>query len=64
MCVVVWLCMCVCVCVCVCVSLIDLFCTLLAHAEPEQRIVAVKHLGILLGQCTNGERAEINSQRP
>ncbi|KAG5009705.1 hypothetical protein GYH30_018179 [Glycine max] len=44
------------------VSLIDLFCTLLAHAEPEQRIVAVKHLGILLGQCTNGERAEMNSK--
>ncbi|KAL3027980.1 hypothetical protein AAZX31_03G087700 [Glycine max] len=42
------------------VPLIDLFCTLLAHAEPEQRIIAVKHLGILLGQCTNGERAVMN----
>ncbi|KAK7285495.1 hypothetical protein RJT34_20268 [Clitoria ternatea] len=44
------------------VPLIDLFCTLLSHAEPEQRIIAVKHLGILLGQCTNGERAMMNSK--
>ncbi|XP_068470862.1 uncharacterized protein [Phaseolus vulgaris] len=44
------------------VPLIDLFCTLLVHAEPEQRIIAVKHLGILLGQCMNGERAVMNSK--
>ncbi|RDY04904.1 hypothetical protein CR513_11313, partial [Mucuna pruriens] len=44
------------------VPLIDLFCTLLAHAEPEQRIIAVKHLGMLLGQCTNAERAVMNSK--
>ncbi|XP_014516304.1 uncharacterized protein LOC106774021 isoform X1 [Vigna radiata var. radiata] len=44
------------------VPLIDLFCTLLVHAEPEQRFIAVKHLGILLGQCTNGERAVMNSK--
>ncbi|XP_061338809.1 uncharacterized protein LOC133285568 isoform X2 [Gastrolobium bilobum] len=44
------------------VPLIDLFCTLLGHAEPEQRIIAVKHLGKLLGQCSNGEGAVINSK--
>ncbi|CAJ1948826.1 unnamed protein product [Sphenostylis stenocarpa] len=44
------------------VPLVDLFCTLLAHAEPEQRIIAVKHLGILVAQCTNGERAAMNSK--
>ncbi|CAL5195355.1 unnamed protein product [Lathyrus oleraceus] len=42
------------------VPLTDLFCTLLGHAEPEQRIIAVKHLGRLLGQCMNGERVPIN----
>ncbi|KAL2319377.1 hypothetical protein Fmac_028346 [Flemingia macrophylla] len=44
------------------VPLIDLFCTLLAHAEPEQRIIAIKHLGILIGQCMNGERVVMNSK--
>ncbi|CAL0324369.1 unnamed protein product [Lupinus luteus] len=44
------------------VHLIDLFCTLLAHAEPEQRIIAIKHLAKLLGQCVNGERAVISSK--
>ncbi|KAJ1399405.1 hypothetical protein SESBI_30339 [Sesbania bispinosa] len=44
------------------VLLTDLFCTLLGHSEPEQRIMAVKHLGKLLGQCTNGDRAVINSK--
>ncbi|KAE9611172.1 hypothetical protein Lal_00012079 [Lupinus albus] len=44
------------------VHLIDLFCTLLAHAEPEQRIIAVKHLAELLGQCVDGERAVISSK--
>lgn len=44
------------------VHIIDLFCTLLVHAEPEQRIIAVKHLANLLGQCVNGERALISSK--
>ncbi|XP_028765027.1 uncharacterized protein LOC114723053 isoform X2 [Neltuma alba] len=37
------------------VPLIDLFCTLLGHAEPEQRVIAIKHLRKLIGQCANGE---------
>ncbi|XP_020235831.1 uncharacterized protein LOC109815494 isoform X2 [Cajanus cajan] len=44
------------------VPLIDLFCTLLAHAEPEQRIIAIKHLGVLIGQCMSGESFVINSK--
>ncbi|XP_004510166.1 uncharacterized protein [Cicer arietinum] len=44
------------------VPLTDLFCTFLGHAEPEQRIIAIKHLGRLLGQCVNGERPVINSR--
>ncbi|XP_013443976.2 uncharacterized protein [Medicago truncatula] len=44
------------------VPLTDLFCTFLGHAEPEQRIIAVKHLGRLLGQCINGDRSLINSR--
>ncbi|XP_027334716.1 uncharacterized protein LOC113849198 isoform X2 [Abrus precatorius] len=44
------------------VPLIDLFCSLLGHAEPEQRIIAIKHLGILLGQWANRERAMMNSK--
>lgn len=39
--------------------LIDLFCTLLGHAEPEQRVIAIKHLGKLIGQCENGERSVV-----
>ncbi|XP_051144595.1 uncharacterized protein LOC127260737 isoform X2 [Andrographis paniculata] len=30
--------------------LVDLFCALLGHAEPEQRYIALKHLGRLVGQ--------------
>ncbi|WCJ27693.1 hypothetical protein M5689_009419 [Euphorbia peplus] len=33
----------------------DLFGTLLGHAEPEQRSIALKHLGRLVGQAANGE---------
>ncbi|XP_057457891.1 uncharacterized protein LOC130748668 isoform X2 [Lotus japonicus] len=44
------------------VPLTDLFCTLLGHAEPEQRMIAIKHLGKLVGQCTNGESAVLNSK--
>lgn len=35
-------------------SLVDLFCTMLSHSEPEQRSVALKHLGRLVGQDANG----------
>ncbi|KAL7126039.1 hypothetical protein ABFS83_14G158400 [Erythranthe nasuta] len=31
-------------------SLVDLFCALLGNPEPEQRYIAVKHLGRLVGQ--------------
>jgi len=44
------------------VPLTDLFCTFLGHAEPEHRIIAVKHLGRLLGQCISGDRSLINSR--
>lgn len=42
------------------VPLIDLFCTLLGHAEPEQRVIAIKHLRKLIGQCVNGERSVVS----
>ncbi|XP_050225471.1 uncharacterized protein LOC126674960 isoform X2 [Mercurialis annua] len=35
--------------------LIDLFVTLLGHSEPEQRFIALKHLGRLVGQDGNAE---------
>ncbi|XP_077238411.1 uncharacterized protein LOC143879740 isoform X3 [Tasmannia lanceolata] len=35
-------------------SLVDLFCTMLGHSEPEQRSVAIQHLDRLVGQDTNG----------
>ncbi|XP_058002551.1 uncharacterized protein LOC110658126 isoform X2 [Hevea brasiliensis] len=35
--------------------LTDLFVTLLGHSEPEQRFIAIKHLGRLVGQDLNGE---------
>ncbi|KAJ8631904.1 hypothetical protein MRB53_025240 [Persea americana] len=35
-------------------SLVDLFCTMLGHSEPEQRSVALKHLGRLVGQVESG----------
>ncbi|PIA33619.1 hypothetical protein AQUCO_04100205v1 [Aquilegia coerulea] len=31
-------------------SLVDLFCTMLAHPEPEQRSIALQHLSIVVGQ--------------
>ncbi|XP_037492516.1 uncharacterized protein LOC105632528 isoform X3 [Jatropha curcas] len=34
--------------------LTDLFVTLLGHLEPEQRFIALKHLGKLVGQDVNG----------
>ncbi|MED6179464.1 hypothetical protein PIB30_001227 [Stylosanthes scabra] len=40
----------------------ELFCILLGHAEPEQRIIAIKHLGKLVAQCAKGERAVIHSK--
>lgn len=42
------------------VPLVDLFCTLLGHAEPEQRVIAIKHLRKLIGQCANGERSVVS----
>ncbi|XP_073037920.1 uncharacterized protein [Primulina eburnea] len=38
------------------IPLFDLFCSLLGHPEPEQRYIALKHLGRLVGQDANGER--------
>lgn len=35
--------------------LTDLFVTLLCHSEPEQRFIALQHLGRLVGQDINGE---------
>ncbi|XP_030480176.2 uncharacterized protein LOC115697350 isoform X1 [Cannabis sativa] len=35
-------------------SLVNLFCTLLGHAEPEQRFIALQLLGKLVGQDMNG----------
>ncbi|KAL5560831.1 hypothetical protein UlMin_037042 [Ulmus minor] len=34
-------------------SLVDLFCTMLGHPEPEQRFIALKLLGQLVGQDIN-----------
>ncbi|CAM8904619.1 unnamed protein product [Rhodiola kirilowii] len=39
-------------------SLIDLFCSMLGHLEPEQRFVALKHLGGLVNKHVNGMEAE------
>ncbi|KAK1587446.1 hypothetical protein Q3G72_012954 [Acer saccharum] len=36
------------------IPLVDLFCTMLSHPEPEQRIVSLQHLGKLVGQDMNG----------
>lgn len=36
------------------VPLVDLFCTMLGHPEPEQRYIALKHLGRLVGQDVDG----------
>lgn len=37
--------------------LADLFCTMLGHPEPEQRFIAIKLLGKLVGQDLNGGTA-------
>ncbi|CAI9262315.1 unnamed protein product [Lactuca saligna] len=36
-------------------SLIDLFSSMMSHVEPEQRFIALKHLGNLLGQESESE---------
>ncbi|KAL8555562.1 hypothetical protein ACS0TY_003387 [Phlomoides rotata] len=36
------------------VPLVDLFCAMLGHPEPEQRYIALKHLGRLVGQDVDG----------
>ncbi|KAL5834799.1 hypothetical protein ACOSQ4_014296 [Xanthoceras sorbifolium] len=36
------------------IPLVDLFCTMLSHPEPEQRFVSLQHLGKLVGQDING----------
>ncbi|XP_075644517.1 uncharacterized protein LOC142615660 isoform X3 [Castanea sativa] len=34
--------------------LVDLFCAMLGHSEPEQRFIALRHMGKLVGQDVNG----------
>lgn len=43
------------------VPLVDLFCTMLVHPEPEQRYIALKHLGRLVGQDVDGGRLILSS---
>ncbi|KAK6143096.1 hypothetical protein DH2020_023444 [Rehmannia glutinosa] len=43
------------------VPLVDLFCALLGHPEPEQRYIALKHLGRLVGQDVDGGRSFLSS---
>ncbi|KAG8363536.1 hypothetical protein BUALT_Bualt19G0032600 [Buddleja alternifolia] len=38
------------------VPLVDLFCSMLGQPEPEQRYIALKHLGRLVGQVVDGGR--------
>ncbi|KAF5749271.1 hypothetical protein HS088_TW04G01236 [Tripterygium wilfordii] len=42
--------------------LVDLFCALLGHREPEQRLIALKHLGKLVGQDVNAETVVVSSE--
>ncbi|XP_020553359.1 uncharacterized protein LOC105173395 isoform X2 [Sesamum indicum] len=42
--------------------LVDLFCAILGHPEPEQRYIALKHLGGIVGQDVNGERLLLSSK--
>ncbi|XP_006484745.1 uncharacterized protein LOC102621032 isoform X3 [Citrus sinensis] len=35
------------------IPLVDLFCTMLGHPEPEQRFIALQHLGKFVGQDIN-----------
>lgn len=41
--------------------LVDLFCAMLVHPEPEQRYIALKHLGRLVGQDVDGGRLILSS---
>ncbi|KAK9273545.1 hypothetical protein L1049_018355 [Liquidambar formosana] len=41
--------------------LIDLFCTMLGHPEPEQRYIALQHLGRLVGQDVDSGTAILSS---
>lgn len=43
------------------VPLVDLFCAMLGHPEPEQRYIALKHLGRLVGQDVDGGRLILSS---
>lgn len=43
------------------VPLVDLFCALLGHPEPEQRYIALKHLARLVGQDVDGGRFLLSS---
>ncbi|GFP93919.1 hypothetical protein PHJA_001536200 [Phtheirospermum japonicum] len=43
------------------VPLVDLFCALLGHPEAEQRYIALKHLGRLVGQDVDGGRLFLSS---
>ncbi|XP_073139254.1 uncharacterized protein [Henckelia pumila] len=43
------------------IPLFDLFISLLGHPEPEQRYIALKHLGRLVGQDANGGRWLLSS---
>ncbi|KAH6820390.1 hypothetical protein C2S53_015870 [Perilla frutescens var. hirtella] len=40
---------------------VDLFCSMLVHPEPEQRYIALKHLGRLVGQDVDGGRLILSS---
>ncbi|KAL1547472.1 hypothetical protein AAHA92_23948 [Salvia divinorum] len=43
------------------VPLVDLFCAMLVHPEPEQRYIALKHLGRLVGQDVDSGRLILSS---
>lgn len=43
------------------VPLVDLFSAMLVHPEPEQRYIALKHLGRLVGQDVDGGRLILSS---
>ncbi|PKI63453.1 hypothetical protein CRG98_016120 [Punica granatum] len=44
------------------VSIVELFSVMLAHHEPEQRLIALKHLGKLVGQDVDGDTVVIFSK--
>lgn len=43
------------------VPLVDLLCSMMGHAEPEQRFIALKHLGKLVGQEADSETTLLSS---